>query len=225
MSPLRIVAEAREKKIDIIGITDHNSTLHCKLIRKLAAQAGISVLSGAEVGTREEVHCLAFFEEDETLDAFQAFLDKHIPRVPNDVHRFGDQVVLDENENIIAEEPWLLLNGLSAGIKQIEEKVHDLNGIFIPAHIDRPYYSLFSQLGFFPDNLKVEALEISRKTDPSDFLKRNNMPEGISLLKNSDAHYPGDIGRAYNLMWLESPTFNEVKLALAGEQGRYVRIQ
>lgn len=225
MSPARIVAEARDKKLDIIGITDHNSTLHCKLVQKMATAAGISVLAGAEISSREEVHCLAFFEHMEALEHFQQYLRKHLPRVANNVHRFGDQVVIDENEDIIAEEPFLLLNGLDQSISQIEEMVHSLDGLFIPAHIDRPYYSLMSQLGFFPEGLKVEALEISRKSDPTGIHQTYSLPEGVSLLKNSDAHYPGDIGRAYSEMWLESPTFKEVKLALAGQEGRFVRIQ
>ncbi|MFN8134655.1 MAG: PHP domain-containing protein [Bacteroidales bacterium] len=58
MSLANIIDKALEKGIDIIGITDHNSTRHCSLIRDLARPAGIFVLMGAEVTTREEVHCL-----------------------------------------------------------------------------------------------------------------------------------------------------------------------
>jgi 3',5'-nucleoside bisphosphate phosphatase len=105
MSPANIVAKAKEKQLDIIGITDHNSTKHCLLTRKLAEKEGITVLCGAEVNTKEEVHCLAFFETDDKLALFQQFLEKQLPPVKNDVHRFGYQVVIDEQENIIEEEP------------------------------------------------------------------------------------------------------------------------
>jgi PHP family Zn ribbon phosphoesterase len=146
MSPANIVAKAKEKQLDIIGITDHNSTKHCRLTRKLAEKEGISVLCGAEVNTKEEVHCLAFFETDDKLELFQEFLDKQLPPVKNDVHRFGYQVVIDEKENIIEEVEKLLLTGLHAGIDEVEKVVHELGGIFIPAHVDRPYCSILSQL-------------------------------------------------------------------------------
>jgi predicted metal-dependent phosphoesterase TrpH len=56
MSPANIISEAVQKGIDIIGITDHNTTRHCKLISRLAAEKGIFVMQGAEVTTKEEVH-------------------------------------------------------------------------------------------------------------------------------------------------------------------------
>jgi 3',5'-nucleoside bisphosphate phosphatase len=225
MSPANIVTKAKEKQLDIIGITDHNSTRHCKLVRKLAEKEGITVLSGAEVNTKEEVHCLAFFETDDTLALFQEFLEKQMPPVKNDIHRFGYQVVIDEEENIIDEAPYLLLTGLYAGIDKVEEVVHELGGIFIPAHVDRPYYGLLSQLGFVPPDLKAEALEISRHTNPEEFDRQQGLKGKYTFLKNSDAHYLNDVGRAYSEMNLEAPNFAEIRMALLNENGRYVKIR
>lgn len=225
MSPANIVKKAKEKNLDIIGITDHNSTRHCQLTKKLAAKEGIIVLYGAEVNTKEEVHCLTFFENDETVEIFQQFLKKQLPKVKNDIHRFGHQVVIDEQEMIVDEPEWLLLTGLHAGINKIENLVHELGGIFIPAHADRPYYSLLSQLGFIPPDLKTDAIEISRQTRPDEFRKQYKTSEETVLLKNSDAHYINEIGRAYSEFFLEKPSFTEVKMALANLNGRYVKIQ
>jgi 3',5'-nucleoside bisphosphate phosphatase len=61
MSPGNIVSEAVNKGLDIIGITDHNTTRHCNLIKRMAEEKGIFVMQGAEITTKEEVHCLAFF--------------------------------------------------------------------------------------------------------------------------------------------------------------------
>ena len=225
MSPANIIAKAKEKKLDIIGITDHNSTRHCQLIREMADQEGIAVISGAEVSTKEEVHCLAFFETDEKLEQFQRFLEKQLPPVKNDVHRFGYQVVVDEAENIIDEEPYLLLSGLHAGIDKVEEVVHELDGIFIPAHVDRPYYGLLSQLGFVPPDLKADALEISKHTNPNEFNRQQGLNGKYVFLKSSDAHYLNDIARAYSEMWLEAPTFSEIRMALKNENGRYMKVK
>jgi 3',5'-nucleoside bisphosphate phosphatase len=66
-------------QIDILGISDHNSTRHGPLMRRLGEESGIFVLTGAEVTSREEVHCLTFFENDIQLEIFQQYLDQPYP--------------------------------------------------------------------------------------------------------------------------------------------------
>ncbi len=157
MSPAKIVSEAARKGIDIIGITDHNSTRHCRLVSRLAANSGIFTLMGAEVTTQEEVHCLAFFEDDK-LDLLQDFLDSRLPDIKNDPLIFGDQVVIDEDEMIVYVEERLLISATKASLEEVGSFVHSNGGIFIPAHIDRMRNSIYSQLGFLPAGLQADAL-------------------------------------------------------------------
>ncbi|MCK7529552.1 MAG: hypothetical protein MZV63_00085 [Marinilabiliales bacterium] len=137
---LNIVMGAKLKGIDILGIADHNSTRNCKVLEKMATEEGLLVLKGAEVTTKEEVHCLVFFENDDELFDFQEYLDLHISKIKNSPEKFGYQVVVDKNEQILDEIDWLLISGLDQSIQQIEKKVHDHIGLFIPAHIDRARY-------------------------------------------------------------------------------------
>ena len=109
MSPRNIIHQAKEREIDIVGITDHNSTRHGPLMRRLGRENGVFVLTGAEVTSREEVHCLCFFEDDSLLELFQEYLDRNLIPFPNDERRFGHQVVVDENDNILAEDKNLLI--------------------------------------------------------------------------------------------------------------------
>ena len=225
MSPANIIEKAREKGLDIIGITDHNTTRHCKLINKLAKSAGIFVMMGAEVTTREEVHCLTFFKNDDQLSEFQAYLEKHLPPIPNNTEKFGYQVVVDEDEQIIDEIDFLLISALDQSIEQVEHKVHSLGGIFIPAHIDRPSYSIISQLGFIPADLLIDGIEISANCKvQSVFPFLGNQAER-TIIRNSDAHYVENIGKAFTTFEMEHRTFNEVKLALQGKLGRKVTIE
>lgn len=129
MSPAQIVKSAVENQIDIIGITDHNSTRQCRTVISEAQKAGITVYCGAEVTTKEEVHCLAFFEDIETLDKFQLYLDQYLPEIQNNPDLFGYQVVVNESEDIIFEEERLLISAISRNINQVEEEVHRLKGI------------------------------------------------------------------------------------------------
>ena len=222
MSPRNIVEMAAEKNLEIIGITDHNSTRQIPVVAELAAARGIFVLRGVEITTREEIHCLAFFPDQATCEQFQLYIDEHQPFIPNKEGAFGYQVVVDANDMILAMEEKLLITALNKGIGDIEKEVHRLGGIFIPAHIDRPVNSIFSQLGFIPPGLKFEALAITCYTTEKKVQEKFKLDKSIPLLKDSDAHYPRDIGKGYSCFTVEELTFEEVRLALAKKDGRCV---
>ena len=224
MHPVNIVSQAAKKGLDIIGITDHNSTRHCPLISKLAAEKDIFVLMGAEVTTKEEVHCLAFFENTDALNIFQEFLDNSLPEILNVPELFGYQVQVDEHEMIIFEEPKLLVNAINKSIEEVGAFVHALNGLFIPAHIDRKKNSIYSQLGLLPDDLKADALEVSRHSSPGHFAALHPEINRFALITSSDAHYPDNIGMTATGFILGEPSFSEVRMALRGEKERRIMI-
>ena len=101
MSPVNIVDMAAKKGLDIIAVTDHNHTGHAKLTRELGAKKGIWVVYGVELCTREEVHCLTFFDTNKQLDVFQEMLEKSMPKIPNDTKMLGYQLIVDEAEEIL----------------------------------------------------------------------------------------------------------------------------
>lgn len=216
MSPDVIIAKAREMHLDIIGITDHNSTRQCAVIRQMGELNAITVITGAEVTTREEVHCLTFFETDEQLNEFQKYLDMHLPDIKNDVNRFGYQVVVDASNKIVFTEERLLVSALDQSIDQVEAKVHSLRGLFIPAHIDKLRFSLYGQLGFLPPGLKVDALEISPAKSSVDFLQKHPELSHYSIISGSDAHYPYQVGSRVTVFEMETPGFGEIKKTLEG---------
>lgn len=223
MSPGRIVARAVEMGLDIIAVTDHNHTGHARLTRRLGEKHGIWVVYGAEVNTREEVHCLTFFDTDQQLEDFQLQLELYLPLIPNDPHLFGDQVIVDEDEQILSEIRHSLYPGLTLGISDLASLVHELGGLFVPAHVDRPMNGLYTQLGLFPVGLEVDAVEISRSTSPVEIRKRYPELKSYRLLRNSDAHSPEHIGRAFNMLSMKARTFDEFRLALQGREGRMVK--
>jgi PHP family Zn ribbon phosphoesterase len=222
MTPSEIVRLAKERGLDIIGITDHNTTKHCKLAREYGAQAGIYVLTGVEITTKEEAHCLAFFNSDDALDAFDRYLQENLSNIPNVPDKFGYQVQIDRDENIVYEEPRFLPSAILKTIEEVADKVHALNGLFIPAHIDRPKFSVPSQLGFIPFDLDVDAVEISRNTTKEDYLAKNKYLQQKTFIQSSDAHYPNQIGSTYCYFNMENISFEEIKLALHQKEGRGV---
>ena len=192
MSPENILHFAQIQGLNMIGITDHNSTRQAPIIRDYGKTKGIFVLTGAEICSKEEVHALTFFETDEQLTIFQHYLDVHLPDIPNDPEKFGFQVVVDPEEQIIYEEPKL----------------------FIPAHIDKPCFSILSQLGFVPPDLRYDALELSSHTSLSKFLSGHPELKSASFIQSSDAHYPGDIGKIYTQLKIEDFSFKNIRQSI-----------
>ena len=78
MSPSAIVHRALARGLDMIAISDHNTTRQVKVTQKIGRDNGLFVLGGVEVTSQEEAHCLSYFETDEQLDEFQEFLDAHL---------------------------------------------------------------------------------------------------------------------------------------------------
>ncbi len=219
MSPVNIVKRAAELGLDIIAITDHNSTLHGPLTRRLAEDKGIFCLFGAEVNTREEIHCLCLVDTDQQRQLLQSFIEKNIQRIPNKPDVFGYQVEVNEAEEIIQEVDYLLHAALNKSIDEVSEFIFSIGGIFVPAHVDRPKYSITSQLGFVPPNLKYHALEISKNTKVADFLKSNPISSEIRFIRNSDAHYLNQIGLVATEFSLVDLSFASIADALKGQNG------
>jgi PHP family Zn ribbon phosphoesterase len=217
MSPVNIVRQAMEKKLDIIAITDHNSTKHCRSAQQIAKKYGITVIAGAELNTKEEIHCLAFFENIDKADQFQQYIDDNLTVIPNKAEIYGHQYQVDENEDILDEEERLLVAALQTGIEDVISEVHRLEGLAVPAHINRMYNGIFSQLGFLPPGLKADALELDRRAGNENFYQLHPEIGSYPLLRNSDAHSLHQIGTATTEYLLDTPVFSELRAVLSGE--------
>ena len=211
MSPQNIVDTALSRGLQVIGIADHNSTRQAPLVKKIGEKQGLFVLCGCEVTSKEEAHCLAFFKDDAALEEFQKFLDARLPDIPNDTNKFGYQVVVDEDEDIVYEEPRLLLSALDASLDELYDEVHRLGGIFIPAHIDKPSTSLMSQLGFVPPDIKADGMEVSKHITPEKFIKRFAYLKKFKFIQCSDAHFLDAIGETTTEIELSELSFEAIK--------------
>lgn len=224
MSPINIINKAKAAGIELLGITDHNSTLMCRVMDEIAGENNIKILPGAEVTTSEEVHCLAFFDNWNALDQFQSYLEANLPDIKNDPSRFGHQVTVDRDEQITGTVDRWLITGITQSIDDIEREVHALNGLFIPAHIDRMVNGLIAQLGFIPPDLKVDALELSKHVRKEDFEKKHPEITNYTIIQDSDAHYPENIANSGFMLHAEALTFDELRMALKGINGRKVTL-
>lgn len=223
MSPLNIVKKALEMKLDLIAITDHNTTRHCRLSVEMGQKYGVAVIPGVELNTSEEIHCLAFFEDLNTSDLFQAYIDANLTIIPNNPDIFGNQFLVDEHENVLEEESRLLIASLTSGVSAVEREIHRLGGICIPAHINRLQNGIFSQLGFIPNGFMADAMEVSCMDGYRDFLHDHPETGNYQCITSSDAHCLGDIGKQTTEFYMQRPAFNEIRQALSNSHERRVR--
>jgi predicted metal-dependent phosphoesterase TrpH len=217
MSPKGILSSAAKKDIDTIGICDHNSSENSPAMMNAAKKMNVTVLPGMEVTSQEEVHVLALFDGIENALKLQGDVYKNLPG-ENDEKAFGMQVVVNEKEEVLGFNKKLLIGATTIPLEEVIRLIHSFSGIAIASHIDRESFSIISQLGFIPDNLELDALEISPNITFKEARKR--YADDYPITCSSDAHYPDDIGKRFTSFLLEDITVAEIKKALNNEEGR-----
>ncbi|MDR1701547.1 MAG: PHP domain-containing protein [Sporomusaceae bacterium] len=224
MTPANIVRYAIKHGIDIIALTDHNACDNVAAAMDAAAGTNVAVIPGMEVETREEVHVVVLFEKMRQLKEWEAYVDRHRTKRLNDAAKFGAQFIVDSDDNFIAEKQEMLLGSLNLALTDLTAKVGSLGGISIASHIDRPVYSIISQLGFIPPELNLTAVEISPRFSDSQKARAAFRSIGeLAVLKNSDAHTIDDfVNGPKTKFYLAEATFSEIKQALLGENLRKV---
>ncbi|MBI4843428.1 MAG: PHP domain-containing protein [Nitrospirae bacterium] len=220
MSPMAIVKKAVEKKIGIIGVTDHNSAENAGAVIRAAEGTGIKVIPGMEVTTAEEVHILAFFGELSGVLRLQDFVFENLMPGNNRPDFFGEQVVADEHDNVLGFNERLLSTATSLTIDTLVKEIHAGEGLAVGAHIDREGFGIISQLGFIPESLRLDALEISPRTTFETALERYKNYISFPWISFSDAHRLDDIGRRTTVFTMEAPTLAELTHALQNINGR-----
>lgn len=197
MAPSAIARIARERGLGGIAVTDHNSARNAPAFATCCAREGIAALFGLEVCTAEEVHVLTLFDTvDQSIDMTSWVYEGLIKRV-NQPEIFGDQPVVDANDNIEAFEWRMLGFATRHSIYEISEKAHTLGGLVVASHVDRPSFSAFSQLGVLSGNEGFDAMELSRTADAAHWRQRTGT---LPLVRSSDSHNLDDLG----LVWTEA---------------------
>jgi PHP family Zn ribbon phosphoesterase len=215
-SPRKIIEAARKRGLALIAVTDHNASENVGPTRRAGSRAGITVVAGMEVTTAEEVHVVALFDDLADLGKLQGKVYERLQAGENDPERFGYQVIVDESENVLGMNRRLLLGATDMDLETTVAYIRQYGGLAVGAHVDRPAFSCTSQLGLVPEGL-FEAIEISPFADPADYASC-----GYPVIRCSDAHQPEDVGKGFTVFELAAPTFEEVRLALRGEDGRRI---
>ncbi|HXF06173.1 MAG TPA: PHP domain-containing protein [Blastocatellia bacterium] len=219
MSPRQIVSAAKRRGLDVIGICDHNSAENVPAVARNAAREGITVIGGMEVTSREEVHILALFDKDDDLFSLQEIVYEHLHGT-NDEKLYGEQVIVNEEEEIIGFSNRLLIGATELTTERLVDLIHERDGLAIAAHVDREGFGIIGQLGFIPEGLPLDALELADPTKRAHIPLKNRLP----FITSSDAHKLEDVGRRTTTFLMKTVTLQELRRCLSGEEGRIVRI-
>jgi uncharacterized protein (TIGR00375 family) len=216
-----IIEHARhEKGLNVIGIIDCHSPEVIMEMESLVASGevyehpdgglvfgGLTVIPGSELEIYDEnchgpIHLLSYFPSIKIMREFSLWLSGHL-------------------KNIQLSSQRIYVSG-----KELQKKVKELGGIFIPAHVFTPFKSLFGKgvnrsltEVLDPDLIDGIELGLSSDTRMADQLKELHK---YPFVTNSDAHSLAKIAREYQVMRMKEPTFREIKLALAGEKDRKI---
>lgn len=183
MTPNNIVNMALIKGLDIIAVCDHNTARHLPSIARVAREQNLPLLPGMEITTAEEVHLLAYFETVDKALEFSEYIYPHLPAIPNRPEFFGEQLLLDDEDEPVDTEPKLLLTALDLSIAQLTRDINAAGGLAVPAHINRGANGLIMNLGMLPPDERFAALEVSSAV-PAPTCDTG----AYKLLYSSDAH-------------------------------------
>ena len=135
------------------------------------------------------------------------------------VRAFGEQTFSDASGKTVGHETKLLPAASSFDLRGAIALIRKHGGIAIAAHVDRPSFSVLSQLGVIPSDCGFDALEVAMKP-----ANRDKLPGiaamGLPVIASSDAHFLADVGTPRTFLQARSQSFRELSLALRCAGGR-----
>ncbi|WP_019154382.1 endonuclease Q family protein [Robertmurraya massiliosenegalensis] len=216
-----IIAHARDLKgLNMIGIIDCHSPEVLMEMERLLQEGklceleegglfyeGLTIIPGSELeiydeGTNGPIHVLCYFPNLKTMKTFSEWLEGHL----KNIHLSSQRVYVTG--------------------RVLQEKVKELNGLFIPAHVFTPFKSLYgkgvkeSLKEVFEPSL-IDGIELGLSADTEMAYKIKEL-HNYPFLTNSDAHSLGKIAREYQKIRMKNATFTHLEEALKGKGGQKI---
>ena len=204
MTPNNIVNMALLKGLDAIAITDHNHAGNVHACIEAAKGTELLVIGGMEVETSEEIHMIVLFEDLQKLYKLEKFIHSNLPPIKNKSDIFGEQILMDCDDNVVGKEERFLVTACSIDIFTLYNYVTREGGVIFPAHADKKSYSIISNLGSVPPELKLSAIEVKYPESAGEYRDK------YCVLTNSDAHYLWDISESLHYIDIKNKTVFDV---------------
>lgn len=191
-TPNNIVGMGVLNGLQIMALTDHNTCRNCPAFFKAARKQGIIPVPGMELTTAEDIHMVCLFPTLESAMAFDEQIGHRLIRIENRPDIFGEQLIMDENDEIIGTEPYLLSNATTVSVEESVGLVEHFGGVCYPAHIDREANGIISVLGALPPVPEFTCVELHDAGKEGQFRAQHQL-DRCAVVIGSDAHYLWDI--------------------------------
>ena len=178
--------------LNIMALTDHNTCKNCPAFFVAAKRNGLVPIAGMELTTAEDIHIVFLFEELEDAMRFSEEIEKRRILVENRPDIFGEQLIMNENDEIVGEEKYLLSNATTVTVDECPALAQKFGGICYPAHIDREANGIISTLGTLPDIEGFKNVEFHNGEKEAEYREKYPIGKRRALVC-SDAHYLWDI--------------------------------
>ena len=201
-TPNNLAGMAFLNGVRIMALTDHNSSRNCPAFFEAARRYGIVPIAGMELTTSEDIHAVCLFENLEDALAFNDEIDTRRMRIKNREDIYGEQLILDAEDNVVGREEDLLINATTVSLDEAPLMAAKYGGICYPAHIDRPANGAIEILGDFPHYAGFHLAELHDKCNADEYVRKYRL-EGIRLVFSSDAHYLDQLREGEDNDWFE----------------------
>lgn len=202
MTPNNIVNMAKLLGLDVIALTDHNTSLNCGAAMKVGEQVGVLVIPGMELTTSEDIHAVCLFPTLEKALAFSEYVDANRIHIRNKPEIYGRQVIMDEEDEELGEIEDLLLPASFIGMYEAYAKAKEFGGICYPAHIDRDSLSILAVLGEIDPYCGFRTAELADIGKLDELKKQHPILNEMNIITCSDAHYLENMRDAANTLEL-----------------------
>ena len=208
MTPNNIAGMAALKGLQILALTDHNSCKNCPAFFEACREQGIIAIAGMELSTAEDIHIVCLFESLENAMAFDKEIEKHLPDIKNRAEIFGNQLILDGEDEPIGEECKLLISSTDLWLGDAVELARKYGAHVHPAHIDRESNGIIAILGDMPLDYGFDCLEFNDVDNIATVTEQYPHLANAMRLISSDAHHLWDINEAKNFVELDDEPYS-----------------
>lgn len=202
-TPNNIAGMAYLSGIKIVALTDHNTVKNCPAFFEAAKRYGIIPVAGLELTTSEDIHLVCLFEELSSALKFDAYLQKRRVLIKNRTDIFGDQLILNGEDEVIGRDEHLLSNATTISLDEAPELIRSYGGVCYPAHIDRDANGIIAILGTIPPTPHFDAVEIHSADKVAQYRENYGLSDKL-IIVSSDSHYLTDINESNNYFELEA---------------------
>ncbi len=208
MTPNNIAGMAVLKGLNILALTDHNSCKNCPAFFEACRSQGIVPIAGMELSTAEDVHLVCLFEELDSAMAFDREIEGHIMNIKNRPEIFGNQLVLNGDDEQIDTVDKLLISATDLEMSEAVRLAKSFGAHVHPAHVDRESNGIVAILGDIPEDYGFSAVEFNDAENIPKIKQSSSVAKDATLVVSSDAHYLWDINEAENFFELDDEPYS-----------------